>query len=261
MLYETHQRPIYIKRGKSFDFVPHAHHFIEIMICTQGEYHVSCNFKDILLRRGDAMIAFSNDVHAYHSTLKAEGIMMIVSPKLLPPLSAETAARKYENFFLERNEELVHLSERAWEEYRGDGSMEIVLGYLYVIYGTLLKRLSYSEHRESVDAEQFSQILQYVSEHYTQKLSLRSISERFGISACHLSRSFTQKLSCNFLHYLHSLRIEHAKNLLRHSALSILEIAYDSGFSDQRTFNRVFKELTEQTPKEYRQRHRSGGAP
>jgi transcriptional regulator GlxA family with amidase domain len=57
------------------------------------------------------------------------------------------------------------------------------------------------------------------------------------------------------LTYLHTLRVEHAKNLLRQSSRSILEIAYESGFSDQRTFNRVFKQHTDRTPKEYRRQH------
>lgn len=253
MLYQSHSAPLSIHRGKSFDFVPHAHHSVEILICTEGNYRVSCNFQERILHRGDAMIAFSNDVHAYCKTPEAQGIMIIVSPTLLPQISQSLLHKQYGNFCMSWDTRLVNLGEALYEEFSGDADMDVMVGYLYVICGRIRKNLPTLSESPSLDAELFSKILQYLSENYTQKLSLRSISDRFGISACHLSRTFTQKLSCSFLHYLHSLRVEHAKHLLRHSAQSILEIAYDSGFSDQRTFNRVFKELSACTPREYRE--------
>ena len=130
--------------------------------------------------------------------------------------------------------------------------MDVMIGYTYVILGTAVKKLPIEDRTSTVDSRHFSAILKYISENYTQKLSLTSISERFGISTSHLSRTFSQKLSCTFLKYLHSLRVEHAKNLLAHSNMSILEVAFESGFSDQRTFNRVFREHEKMSPGEYR---------
>ena len=56
------------------------------------------------------------------------------------------------------------------------------------------------------------------------------------------------------------LRVEHAKNLLRSTDLKINDVIFESGFSDQKTFNRVFKELVNMTPKEYRGLSEVGGA-
>lgn len=252
MFYETHDSPIFIRHGRSFDFPPHVHQNLEIMICTEGEYRVSCQFKEACLHRGDVMIAFPHDVHAYSDRSAAKGIIIIVSPDLFPFLQHEIASRRYENFLLDGNETLITIAHALLDEYRSDSNKTIMIGQLYILLGTILKSLPYKEISASIDASHFSKILRYISENYTQKLSLRSVSECFGISACHLSRIFAEHLECTFLSYLHTLRVEHAKNLLRHSSSSILEIAYESGFSDQRTFNRVFKERTALTPKEYR---------
>ena len=201
------------------------------------------------------MIAFSNDIHAYTKSEGGEGIMIMIDPSLfLHPLMGEKEVR-YENFLLTENRALVALGEALLAEFRSERNMTVMLGYLYVIFGTILKDLPRTPLQGAVDAENFSKILKYVSENYTKKLSLQALSKKFGISESHLSRSFTQKLSCTFVRYLHSLRVEHAKNRLRHSSMSILEIAYDSGFSDQRTFNRVFKEWVGIPPKEYRLAH------
>jgi two-component system response regulator YesN len=63
---------------------------------------------------------------------------------------------------------------------------------------------------------------------------------------------FSERLSYGFLKYLHMLRVEHAKNLLRNSRLKMSEVLVQSGFSDQKTFNRVFREVTGMTPTDYR---------
>lgn len=255
MFYETHDSPIYIKEGKSFDFPPHAHHNVEIMICTDGEYRVSCQFKEAILHRGDAMIAFPNDVHAYSKKSDAKGMIILVSPDLLPFLSLEDSNKRYDNFLFNCAYDLIGLGTALLNEYQDGGEMTVMIGYLYLIFGNVMKSLPYRAISSPINSSHFSKILRYVSKNYTQKLSLQSISERFGISACHLSRSFREHLGITFLQYLHTLRVEHAKNLLRHSQRSVLEIAYDSGFCDQRTFNRVFLELTHQTPSEYRNKH------
>ncbi len=252
MLYQVHSQPIQIFQNGNFEFVAHAHHFYEILICTDGTYTVSCNFRDIALQRGDVMVAFCNDIHSYRSEGGGKGIILIFDPNLLKPYFSEET--RFENV-LYGSEDLITSFEALLHEFRTDGNTEVMIGYLHLICGRLFQRLPRVERTVSLDMEQFSKILNDVSQNYTQKLSLKSLSKKYGISAEHLSRTFSQKLSCNFLRYLHILRVEHAKNLLRQGGMGILQIAYESGFSDQRTFNRVFREIEETTPKEYRQRH------
>ena len=90
---------------------------------------------------------------------------------------------------------------------------------------------------------------------YTKKISLKSVASETGVTPCHLSRMFTQKIDGGFKNYLVLLRIEKAKNMLKTTDANIYEISLESGFSDQRTFNRVFKSITGMTPKSYRKKH------
>lgn len=254
MLYETTHASIRVSQNKNFRFVAHAHHHLELYICIEGRCAVSCNFRSAVLTPGQAMIAFSNDVHAYMDTEVGKGILVIVDPSLAPKFVSSQKGVQYQSFMTEGDPRLVESAQQLLAEYHGDRSMDVMIGYIYVILGTAVKKLPVADRTSTVDSRHFSAILKYISENYTQKLSLTSISEQFGISACHLSRTFSQKLSCTFLKYLHSLRVEHAKNLLTHSDMSILEIAFESGFSDPRTFNRVFREREKMSPGEYRGR-------
>ncbi|WP_449397875.1 helix-turn-helix domain-containing protein [Chryseobacterium wanjuense] len=59
----------------------------------------------------------------------------------------------------------------------------------------------------------------------------------------------------NFFQYVNEYRIEHAKKLLKDNSknkLSILGIAYESGFNSKTSFNTTFKKLTNQTPSEFK---------
>jgi AraC-like DNA-binding protein len=56
-----------------------------------------------------------------------------------------------------------------------------------------------------------------------------------------------------FVDLLDEVRAQLAKNKLQGSDLSLAEIGFLLGFSDQSSFTRAFKRWTGQTPKEYRQ--------
>ena len=254
MIFEIEAKPITVYSVKSHNFVSHAHHGIEIFVCHEGQCKVSCNFKSKILNKGDLMIAFSNDIHAYSGDLEGKGYIIIIDPALLGGF-ADFGGKVYENFSLCGNDKFVSVCEEIYAEYMGDKSTEIMVGYIHVILGEALKTLKTQSCAEPLSVDLFSKVLKYLSANYTKKITLRETSMLFGISAEHLSRIFTQKLSCTFIQYLHFLRVEQAKNLLEFSSKSILEVALESGFSDQRTFNRVFKSITGMTPKSYRKKH------
>lgn len=256
LYYENRVEDFYMDRLPNMDFLPHIHHNLELLICTAGELGTCCGGSSRVLRPGDMMIAFSYDIHSYGKTGGGEGILMIVNPELLPLLGGRLRERRYANYLAEGGGFYIPLAEAAYREYRADRSREILVGYLYVILGTALKELPYEVKNPRLNVSTFSRVLEYLSEHYTGQVSLESLAKRFGVAPCYLSRMFSEKLSYGFLKYLHTLRIEHAKNLLRNTDLKITDILMKSGFSDQKTFNRVFRELTDMTPGEYRRSQR-----
>ena len=54
--------------------------------------------------------------------------------------------------------------------------------------------------------------------------------------------------------YLQNLRIQKAKELLISSDEKICEIAHKTGFTDERYFEKLFKQCEKLTPSEYRRR-------
>ena len=88
-------------------------------------------------------------------------------------------------------------------------------------------------------------IVQY--EHF---LSLEQLSAQSGISRYAIIRLFKRNFGLTPHAFQLNLRINQARDRLKGGS-SVVEIAYDLGFSDQSHFHRVFKSLTGVTPKQY----------
>jgi AraC-like DNA-binding protein len=88
-----------------------------------------------------------------------------------------------------------------------------------------------------------------------QNLSLNALAERLELPAHHLSWVINKKIGKTFSDFLNHYRVEDVKKRLadsRDREKTILEIAFDSGFSTKSSFNKTFKALTGKTPRDYR---------
>ena len=251
MIYQTDNKHIYINKNKNFDYVAHAHREIEIFICLEGDSKVSCNFKTQILTKGNVMVAFPNEIHAYYKEPVGENILIIIDTAFLGSF-ADFKRVKYENILKGENERIVKLANELNNEYLNGRNTQIMLGYVHIIMGEILRKLPVCDTLPHIPENLLSSVLKYISENYAGALTLKSVSRNFGVSPEHLSRLFSKTLSCSFTRYLHLLRIEHSKKLLFSSEKSITQIADLSGFIDLRTFNRVFKSIIGVTPSEYR---------
>ncbi|MDR6882470.1 helix-turn-helix domain-containing protein [Bacillus sp. 3255] len=99
-------------------------------------------------------------------------------------------------------------------------------------------------------------VKQYLYESATQMQSLTSVAEQFGINPSYLSRIFKKMTGQSFVQFTANLKIEKAKHLLVNSTLSINEIAEAVGYTE-RTFGRVFKNVTGTTPANYRMQNKN----
>ena len=96
------------------------------------------------------------------------------------------------------------------------------------------------------------QVKRYIEEHYSEDLSLEQAAAMARLSPYYFSRMFKRDYGTNFIDFVHSVRVRHARELLRESLLSIKEIAQAVGFSDANYFTRVFKRHESMTPSVYR---------
>lgn len=97
------------------------------------------------------------------------------------------------------------------------------------------------------------QIDDYISEHYTENINVRTICEHFQLGRTSLYDIAEQNYGMGIAEHIRNLRIEKAKILLTEQPeLHISEIASICGFNDYNYFITVFKRLTGKPPKQFR---------
>ncbi|KQO14655.1 helix-turn-helix domain-containing protein [Paenibacillus sp. Leaf72] len=95
--------------------------------------------------------------------------------------------------------------------------------------------------------------IQYIRNHYEEKLTRDRLAAMIGISPEYFSRVFKQETGQSFLDYLCRMRIRKSQQLLQLSPLrSIGEIAKLVGFQSEYYFSRKFKQMTGLAPSSYR---------
>lgn len=94
--------------------------------------------------------------------------------------------------------------------------------------------------------------LRYISDNYTQKLTLQHVAGEVGISPNHFSALFRKTVGVSFRDYLSQIRVDGSKQLLLYTDYSLADIASAMGFPDQSNFSKVFKRITGISPGKYR---------
>jgi len=102
--------------------------------------------------------------------------------------------------------------------------------------------------------DEILQVQQWLGLNFHSSFSIASLADRCNMSLRNFSRKFQEATGETPTAYIHFLRVESAKNSLENSNKSVSEIVYDIGYSDQKSFSRLFKRHTNLTPSEYRKR-------
>ncbi len=100
-------------------------------------------------------------------------------------------------------------------------------------------------------------ILRICESRFAEDLTVSQLAALAFLSPSHFSEIFTREVGQPPATYLRGLRLAHAQTLLRTTALSITEIAQQSGFGDSAQLSRAFRTALGITPRDYRARFRS----
>lgn len=93
----------------------------------------------------------------------------------------------------------------------------------------------------------------YIAENYTDQLMCASsIADHFKISPSYLSRIFKADKDMGIVEYIHRIRVDAAKELLKDDSLTMDAVAVKAGFSNRWVLTRVFKKIVGTTPGAYR---------
>ncbi|WP_421797911.1 chromate resistance protein ChrB domain-containing protein [Haliscomenobacter sp.] len=134
------------------------------------------------------------------------------------------------------------------EKHTGDPVEQLLLQMVE----KYISEKSATKQRIPAWAKELKETIQdYVDTNFS--LSLKDISQELDLHPAYVSRAFSKYFdNLSFGEYIRKLRIEKAVQLLETTGMSLTEIAYITGFSDQSHFNRIFKKHLGVQPSVYR---------
>jgi len=124
-------------------------------------------------------------------------------------------------------------------------------GLLLQALGLLVQGIYREETHSDVD-ERTRQLLIFLRENFQENIDWQELSERFHLPARTLRRKVREHTGCSPQEFLTRLRLQNACLLLRTTATSITQIAYDCGFEDSNNFSTLFRRFYERSPRAYR---------
>ncbi len=93
---------------------------------------------------------------------------------------------------------------------------------------------------------------EWIKNHYYHPFEVSELAEILGYRADYLSSLFKRQMGVSIVRYANQIRIRTAKTLLSNYDVTIKEAAYSCGFSDEKYFMKVFKQMEGITPAQYR---------
>ncbi|OCN04482.1 hypothetical protein A4S06_02380 [Erysipelotrichaceae bacterium MTC7] len=94
-------------------------------------------------------------------------------------------------------------------------------------------------------------MLQFVSAHYQERITIEDLCETLNYSESLLSRRFKQAVGLTFIEYLNRFRIQKAIELLKNKTFQPNEIPEQIGISEYKYFSVVFKKYMNCSPKQF----------
>ena len=95
-------------------------------------------------------------------------------------------------------------------------------------------------------------MMDYIHQHYGEKLTLEQIAAAAAVSKRECLRCFRDCIGKAPFAYLLEYRVQVAERLLRTTDLPVTEIALQTGFNGSAYFSKVFRELRQISPSQYR---------
>lgn len=160
---------------------------------------------------------------------------------------------------LRQVEPLVHIFSEAYairDDYRVD-YLKIKLLELFLVLSQMT--LCAPDQEEcSIPRAQASlvkQVAAYIADHLNDKLGLKSLVSRFGVSDTYLQKSFRAVYGMPVASFVRMQKMQKAAQLLIHTDRSIDDIASEFGYANESKFSASFKKLMGDTPSVFRKEH------
>ena len=258
-------------------FPIHWHNEIEIVYVIKGRARYTVDFMEYIIEKGDVLIIPPSSLHSFEQVGEEEfdaatiifaqnmvsnNLIDICSIRYIIPVfnnevylpihvkSDEIAIKEISKYIWDAVNE--HLNREPAYELR------VRIAFLNFIQYFYQKNLIFKKSELVANVRTVSQIkaiINYIEEHFAEKILLEDLARFSNISVYHLAHIFKIHTGQSPNEYINFFRLTKAGERIKAEDTQIINIAIDCGYNNISYFNRAFKKRYGLTPKEYRNKH------
>lgn len=245
----------------------HAHDFLELYYFLDGSvtYYIEDQVYDLC--PGDLLIIPAGKMHRpviANEHAAYERMVLWITPQYLQGIDSPTGDlqknlqkvgehgycvpfRGDETVFVTALlKKLLYMQKNNTDPKFCAGAVELYLWTIFRSYGVID-----TTHRN--ETQVIPQVIRYITEHFSEPLTLEDIAAEFFVSKSYLNRHFKAYTNSTVYAYIMALRLTHARRMLR-EGIPAVEAGRECGFSDYSTFYKAFKTQTGLSPQQFKSR-------
>lgn len=240
----------YISHKISPFTVLHFHSAVEMVMVRRGRMLAVINGEELVIEAGFGCFADKFCLHSYSQLEEDTEVYALVGSHTyfdsfisdiggVPPVCF-----RFDDF------DLMDKIVEYYGEAENDRRRSVFKGAVALVLSAIAANNKILPAQREESSGDICDILRYINEHYTEDLSLTSLSSRFGYSPQYFSRLFHRHMNINLTEYVNVARANHARKLLdAKTKKNVAEIAFDSGFSSIPSFYRAYKKVFGELPR------------
>lgn len=257
------------RRGNQYVY-SHWHKELEITCIFEGEVEFYNGGNCRILKSGGVNISNSREMHyavprkaAHDEKKEIVGITILINDtflhRLIPDLDNVFFVVESQQAERELAEKLEYICKLHCQNENLENKIRILAAVCELI-AVLVEKCQKQRTVVSVKKQRYRErteaIIEYLNEHYKEKLQQQELADRFHFSREYFARFFKTQTGMTFKEYIVRYRLEKARDELIRKDNNILEVALQNGFSSETQFINSFKNVFGLTPLKYRKLHK-----
>ncbi len=249
------------KRASAYNMTDsHYHDHYEIYFLDKGSVRYFIEDRVFDLQEGDIVLIPPHVIHRTATLMNkgSERIVIAFTNEFIMYPQNDKLFSCFDTIFY-KAPPVRNLIESAEYEYlkKDRYSEELIAGYIREIL-VKLKRLTDKMQPQVYSPKEsiIQNTIHFISENYSQDLSLSILAKHFALSESHFSRQFKTFTGFGVNEYIATVRVKNAEKMLATSKIPITDIAQNCGFNSSSYFSAVFKKVRGITPGEVRKKRR-----
>lgn len=271
--------PFSIYKGvmsNNFPSIPmHWHEEVEVILVLKGSCNYRVDLNSFNIKEGDILIVGPQKLHSLSiiENMEMTWSSFVFNINMLKSSSADGSVIQYIAPILNHKHEFPLLIDKSYDIYNELHTIirdiiscyenkylayelelkSLLFKFFFILYRyKLVKKLKDKDTLALNTIDKIKIVLNYINEHYTEDISINTLSKLCDYSEYHFMRFFKKHTGLTCVQYINNYRLEKAAILLSSSTIPIMDISLEIGFENLSYFNKLFKRKYNLTPKQFR---------